>query len=369
MINPKDFLSYLKNKNINFFSGVPDSLLKELLHLFEADDINHIITANEGLSVSLAAGYSLATGNIPLIYMQNSGLGNAINPIVSLLHKDVYDLPVLFLIGWRGRPGSNDEPQHMVQGRITLEILKLLNIDYHEISATSNYEDIIDLALKNIYKTRNSQAFIVHENTFFNTAALKREYFHKNYLSREYAIEKIIENFHNDIIISSTGKASRELFMIRKRRGETQKDFLTVGSMGHASSIALGIALNNSKRIICIDGDGALAMHMGALITIGYLKPINFVHIMINNQCHESVGGQPTCTNQVNYRRLTDSLGYKQYLVLNKKRDFESITKKIKKFPAFIEVIVNNRVLDNLPRPDKAPKENKLNFMKYLNSD
>ena len=368
MINPANFLSYLKNKNINFFTGVPDSLLKNFLDLI-VNEKNHIIAANEGLAVSLAAGYNLATGNLPLIYMQNSGLGNAINPITSLLHKDVYDIPVLFLIGWRGRPGSNDEPQHMVKGKITLEILKLLNIDFHEVSGKCNYKEIIDLAIKNIIQKKNSQALIVHENTFLSPRIIKSESPNKTQISREYAIEKIIENFQNDIIISTTGKSSRELFMIRKRRGEIQKDFLTVGSRGHASSIALGIALNSSKRIICIDGDGSLAMHMGNLITIGYLKPINFVHVLINNQCHESVGGQSTYTNYIDYKQLSNSLSYKQFMVINKKEDFDLISKKIKKSPIFIEVIVNNFVKDNLPRPDKTPIENKLNFIKHLNDD
>jgi len=299
MINPKEFYEELRSQGIDFFTGVPDSSLKYLCAYVtdNTDKKNHIIAANEGNAIALAAGKYLATKKIPIIYMQNSGQGNSINPLASLIDSDVYSIPLLMLIGWRGEPGKKDEPQHVKQGKITLKLLETLGIP-HEV-LPENIEEAKSTIKKAFqYMTTNNAPYaIVIKKGSFEEYVLQNKVESNYDMSREDAIKILTDNLEErDIVVSTTGKASRELFEYREELWQGhEKDFLTVGSMGHSSSIALGIALSRPERAVyCFDGDGALIMHLGASAIIGQNAPSNFKHIILNNGVHDSVGGQPT---------------------------------------------------------------------------
>ncbi|WP_411169856.1 phosphonopyruvate decarboxylase [Clostridium sp. MB05] len=376
MIDVSNFYVELTKNEIDFFTGVPDSLLKDFCAYIKDNtkSENNIIAANEGNAVAMAAGYHLATGKIPLVYMQNSGLGNAINPLASLIDELVYSIPMILVVGWRGEPGIKDEPQHKKQGLITKELIEILGIKYEILSEdTSNEEAKIIIEKAYSYSKQNNEAvaLIIKKGTF-GEYRLKDNDGGKFELSREEAIEIIISKTkEDDIIISTTGMASRELFEIREKRGEShEKDFLTVGSMGHASQIALGIALNKKDRdIYCIDGDGALLMHLGGLAIIASQNPENFKHIVINNGAHDSVGGQETVALNLDLRKTAISLGYKAAYSCSTKEDLERISREIKdiKGPVLLEVIVKKGARKNLGRPTTTPIENKENFMRFLN--
>lgn len=357
----------------DFFTGVPDSQLKELCdYLMRKEGIGkrHLIAANEGNCVGLAVGYYLATGEIPVVYLQNSGLGNIVNPSVSLLHPKVYGIPCIFIIGWRGEPGTHDEPQHIYQGEITEVLLRVLEIDYIIITKETTLQEITD-AMKNfdgLLAQGKSVAFIIKKAVFESEG--KVDYQNANLLVRENVIEKIVDVAGDDLIISTTGKASRELFEIRERKGQGhQRDFLTVGSMGHSSSIALGIALNKpNTKIWCMDGDGAVLMHMGAMALIGANKPGNMVHIVINNEAHETVGGMPTVGEKVDFVQIAKGCGYpRQMPVCNKKELMEALSEaKSGRELMFIEVKCNISSRVDLGRPTTTAQENKKHFMDYL---
>lgn len=370
MINCKEFYEALKENDLTFFTGVPDSLLKDFSGYINNNATN-IIAANEGNAVALALGYHLSTNKIPTVYMQNSGLGNAINPLVSLAHKEVYSIPMLLFIGWRGEPGKKDEPQHIAKGKITLSLLKTLGIKYEILP--ENLEDA-NIAIKNsvsyMKKKNLPYAIVVKKGTF-------EEYkpdnaFDKNFeLTREDALKIIVPILDKkDAVVSTTGKLSRELFELRESRNESHnKDFLTVGGMGHASSIALGIALQKSDRnIYCFDGDGALIMHMGALSTIGMLKPKNFKHVIFNNFVHDSVGGQPTAASFIDFKKLAKSNGYNKVFLAKNSKQLEKKFKKLKKSegPSLLVININKGSRSNLGRPNKSPVENKEDLMEFL---
>lgn len=376
MINTKDFYECLNKNNVEFFCGVPDSLLKDIC-AFITKNIskkNHIITSNEGAAIALASGYYLATGKIAMAYMQNSGIGNAINPLLSLADKNVYNIPILLLIGWRGEPGVKDEPQHITQGKLTLPLLDLMEIPYTVISNESlDFEEKINETIKQIKQTNIPHAIVVKKNTF-KSFRLKDDSNVEYKMTREDAIKIIIDGLdENDIVISTTGKTSRELFEYRKKKKHSHnKDFLTVGSMGHSSQIALAIAnekINNN--VYCIDGDGSVIMHTGSLGIIGANGNSNFKHIVINNGSHDSVGGQPTIGYDVNFGKLASEFGYKSYHSCS---DSESLISKLKilksqKGPVLLEVKVRKGSRTDLGRPTRSPKENKLDFMKFLNKN
>lgn len=360
-------------KEYEFFTGVPDSQLKPLcnylLNTFGVSK-NHIIAANEGNCVALAAGYFLATGKIPVVYMQNSGIGNAINPIVSLLNNRVYEIPCVFVIGWRGEPGIHDEPQHVYQGEITIKLLNDIGVKTFIIRENTTqtdislYKDTIDELLKE----GKSVAFIICKDSL--------EYFEDNksqnayIMKREEAIEHIVNLVEDDIIISTTGKTSRELFEIREKRYEGhQCDFLTVGSMGHSSSIAMGIALQKPyRKIWCIDGDGAAIMHMGAMAVIGAYAPSNMIHIIINNEAHESVGGMPTVSKNIDFLKIAQGCGYINTVTVNDLLELDREVKKARTVNqlSLIEIKVALGAREDLGRPSVSPKDNKLQFMKEL---
>lgn len=360
----------------DFYTGVPDSQLNSLCnYLMDKYGISkehHIIAANEGNCTAIAAGYYLATDKIPVVYMQNSGEGNIINPVVSLLNEKVYAIPCVFIIGWRGEPGVHDEPQHIYQGEITLTLLKDMNIEYFVIDKNTTEDELTQImeGFKEILSAGRNVAFVVKKGAL--SYDNKVVYKNSNSMSRENIIKHIVKITGEDPIISTTGKASRELFEIREANSQEHKyDFLTVGSMGHSSSIALGIAINKpDKKIWCIDGDGAALMHMGAMALVGANRPQNMVHIIINNGAHETVGGMPTVGSEINFVGIASACGYPKAVSVD---NFEKLDRELKsakegKKLTMIEVKCSIGAREDLGRPTTTAIENKNNFMKYINS-
>lgn len=365
---------FLGTIDSDFYTGVPDSQLKALCNYlidsYGTDPRHHVIAANEGNAVAIAAGYHLATGKVPVVYMQNSGEGNGINPMASLLNKKVYAIPTVFIIGWRGEPGVHDEPQHIFQGEITTKILEVMETEYFIVSKeTESYEieKTMDTFRKEL-KKGNSVAFVIKKDAL--DFGRKVEYKNNHFMRREEIIEHITAVSGDDPVICTTGKASRELFEIREREGAVHAaDFLTVGSMGHCSSIALGVALHKpNTRVWCIDGDGAVLMHMGALAVIGSIRPKNLIHIVINNGAHETVGGQPTAAGAVDLVLAAKACGYPCSISADTFDDLDEALKKAKETDGlcFIEVKCGIGARDDLGRPTVVAVENKNNFMKYL---
>jgi len=369
MIIPSDFYDILKKHNINFYTGVPDSLLKNFCVYVDehCKPQEHIITANEGNAIALAAGYYLATGKISAVYMQNSGLGNAVNPLTSLTDKEVYRIPLLIIIGWRGELDGRDEPQHVKQGRITPSLLELLEIPYRILDAKSNPDTLMDELFKITNTSQTPVALLVRKDTFADYRS-KLQINNKAILMREDALRQILALANpKDLVVSTTGKTSREVFELRTERGETQQDFLTVGSMGHTASIALGVALGNpARRVLCLDGDGSLLMHMGALPIIGSLKPANLVHVLLNNGAHESVGGQPTVANQIDFAAIAKACGYRDYRLATDNASLISCWEAIDQAPGpvLLEVRICKGARNDLGRPTCTPEQNKSAFIK-----
>ena len=372
MINLPSFYKSLKKNKIDFYVGVPDSLLKSFNSYIEeiVPKDKNIIAANEGNAISIATGYHLATKKIPFVYMQNSGLGNCINPLTSLTNKDTYQIPMILLIGWRGEPKYKDEPQHLMPGKILKKQLELLTIKYFLLDGKTCAKVLIDKAVKEAKKNSLPVALIVSKNTFSEDLIIKNKSVFNSSLSRYKSIECIVSHYKKDLIVSTTGKASRELFEIRKSGNGPMNDFLSVGSMGHVSSIAMGIAIGcKEKKIICIDGDGSLIMHMGSLGIIGNKKISNLKHFLINNGCHESVGGQITAGSTIEFSKIAKACGYSFVAKCKTIKQLERAIIKSHNYkgPIFIEIQVNNNSIKNLSRPNKSPIENKDNFVKFLN--
>ena len=355
----------------DFYTGVPDSQLKALCNYLtnNADPKNHIIAANEGNAVALGAGYHLATGKIPVIYMQNSGQGNTINPVASLTNDKVYAIPQIFIIGWRGEPNVKDEPQHIYQGEVTLKLLEVMDIAYFVITPETNEDELKEtmVSFNKILEKGKSVAFVVKKGAlkYENKVVYKNNY----QMKREEIIEHIAKITKEDLIISTTGKASRELYEIRDKYSQSHKyDFLTVGSMGHSSSIALGVALNTTNKVWCIDGDGALLMHMGSMGLIGTNKPDNLVHILINNGSHETVGGMKTVCDNMNWEQIAISCGYEYAKSVDNFEDLDKalIECKENKILSFLEIKCAIGAREDLGRPKIPAIENKKNFMEYI---
>lgn len=372
MINTFYFLENLKSNNLTFATGVPDSLLKDLLKALERawGKESNLIAANEGNAIAIAAGHYISTRTPAIVYMQNSGLGNAVNPIISLADSEVYSIPMLILIGWRGEPGTKDEPQHIKQGKITSELLQVLQIPTYRIGPDSNVADILADAKYKMMSELRPVALLISKDTFapVESTKLESEEFH---LSREQAIQSIVDVAPKGaLIVCTTGMASRELFEIRERNGDSHKfDFLTVGSMGHASSIAFGIAMNLPTRsVICIDGDGSFLMHMGASGIIAQSDLKNFYHILINNGAHDSVGGQPTIGFKLNLEKLTKEIGYRETRSCDTDDSLRNNLNEmlVLKGPNFLEIRVNKGARKSLGRPTISPKENLKDFMENI---
>lgn len=369
MIQVDYLFSYLKKKKINFYCGVPDSVLKKTsTHLDKLKKNKHIITHNEGGAIALAAGYHLKEKKIACVYLQNSGLGNIINPLISMAHKNVYSIPMILLIGWRGAPKTKDEPQHIAQGKITREILKLLDINHCVLNNIKDFNKLDKLIIEAKSKSRPIACLIKKDVLQSLNKKIPNKDDEKIKLKRHQVITHIVKEKKQKIkIFSTTGFTSRELYKIRKINNQKTKDFYNVGAMGHSSMLALGYSLfSKKKKILCLDGDGALLMHMGSLGTIGEYANKNFKHIVFNNKQHESVGGQKTPVTNVNFKKLSISCGYKNYFVTKNITDFK---KKYPLFlskngPSFFEIIVSSGTLNNLGRPNNLI-DIKKNFQKY----
>jgi phosphonopyruvate decarboxylase len=354
MIKVSALINLLKKNKCNFYTGVPDSVLKELSsYLQNTNKKKHIIATNEAPAVSIGIGQYLSTKKIPAIYMQNSGLSNALNPLISIAHKKVYSIPLILIIGWRGSPYVKDEPQHNVKGKITKEILKLLNIKYTILRSSSDIKKF-DKQIKSAKKNKSIVACLIEQGTLEKNKNTKKKKSYYN-LNKEFFLKNLLQNLKkNTKIISSTGYNSRELMYLREKyKFKNTKDFYMVGGMGHTSSVALGYSLSSKNKTICIDGDGSLLMHLGSIKTAGNFANKNFKYILLNNNAHDSVGGQSTYANDVDFEKLSKSLGFNNFYSIDNKKNLKKIIKKFlsEKKLSFLEVKVSNSKIKKLPRP------------------
>ena len=379
MIRPEFFIEKLRENGIDCFAGVPDSLLKNICaYITDHCDAQHnIITANEGAAVGLAAGHYLATAQPACVYMQNSGEGNIINPLASLTDPEVYNIPVLLLIGWRGRPGVHDEPQHVKQGKVTTGLLNTMGINFDVLSKDE------DKAAKQIAKAvealkrKEVYALVIEKDTFED---YKLQHVEKNDLtmSREEAIQTVAAALgEKDCVVSTTGMISRELFEYRTAMNQGHgHDFLTVGSMGHASQIALGIAMAKPERKVwCFDGDGAAIMHMGSMAIVASKAPKNYIHVVFNNGAHDSVGGQPTVGLKIDLPAVAKAVGYQAAICVSSKEELEkglstlNAQRSTPEGPILLEVKVKKGNRKDLGRPTTTPIENKEAYMAFLRGE
>lgn len=370
MIRPEYFIEKLRENGIDCFAGVPDSLLKNICAYItdHCDEAHNIITANEGAAVGLAAGHYLATGQPACVYMQNSGEGNIINPIASLTDPEVYNIPVLLLIGWRGRPGVHDEPQHVKQGKITTGLLNVMGINYEVLAKEEDKaEKQIAKAIKAL---QNKEVFaLVIEKDTFDAYTLQNVEKNDLTMSREEAIQMVAAALgEKDVIVSTTGMISRELFEYRTAMNEShERDFLTVGSMGHASQIALGIAMaKQDRKVWCFDGDGASIMHMGSMAIVASKAPKNYIHVVFNNGAHDSVGGQPTVGLKIDLPAVAKAVGYKSVYSVSTKEELLNQLTDFDEAPMFLEIRVKKGNRKDLGRPTTTPIQNKEALMEFL---
>jgi phosphonopyruvate decarboxylase len=373
MINTNQFLSFARKIGIEFFTGVPDSLLMEFSKYLDKNfgSENHIIAANEGGAIGLAIGYNLATSKVPLIYLQNSGFGNIINPIVSIADKNIFSIPMVLLIGWRGEPGFKDEPQHLKQGQITLKLLEDLDIPYFVLhketrEACKQLNKLYEIAHKN----QKPVALVVKKDSFSPTKTIEKNS-SLNYSLRFDVLNTILNLVENsDIIVSTTGKTSREIFQIKSENENIKNPcFYTIGGMGHCSQIALGISINNKQnKVFCIDGDGSFIMHLGSNAITANYGASKLYHIILNNESHESVGGQPTIANKLDFKNLSKGLGYREYKCLKSIKDIKDFFGDTDKIigPILIEIKIEKGSSSSLGRPTKTPLEQKSDFISEI---
>jgi len=373
MLSPKNVFETLQAQGIDFFTGVPDSLLRSFCAYImdHAKPGAHVITANEGNAIALASGYFLGTGRPALVYMQNSGFCNAINPLTSLADPGVYGIPMLLMVGWRGFPEIPDQPQHAKLGRLMPRLLDVLEYPWWVLAAnTPDLEVLIGKVCREMYKRMTPVVLIVKPGTF-EPYEPQRSRSTGLSLNRETAIKIIVDLLDtNTMIVSTTGKISRELYEYREVKGDQHaRDFLTVGSMGHAASIAMGVAAaQHRRRIVCLDGDGSVLMHMGSLAVIGQSGLANLLHIVLNNGAHDSVGGQPTAAFDISLTDVARACGYRRALCVADGPRLIVALRKLMKLsgPTFLEVRVNTGARSNLARPKTSPIENRDAFMREL---
>jgi len=371
MISPAEFSAELHKLGIDFFTGVPDSLLQSLCAYID-DTLpvgQHTITANEGNALAMAAGYYLGTGKPACVYMQNSGLGNVVNPLTSLTDAEVYRIPALLIIGWRGEPGVKDEPQHVKQGRITPQMLSLLDVPAFSLHAQSDFQTVLAQATSTMLSSQCPVAILVHKDTFSAYKASKVSATTTQF-SREAALKALLQLSEADTaFVATTGKTSREVYELRAQAGQEQRDFLTVGSMGHASSIALGLALAKpEQKVTCLDGDGALLMHLGAAAIIGQSKAANLLHVVLNNSAHESVGGQQTVAGALDLKSVALALGYQNYYKAASAAELAQLWPQCTAAagPNMLEITIACGSRADLARPKSTPEQNKQAFMEHL---
>lgn len=376
MLDQKAVFNLLQNEGVDFITGVPDSLLNEFCS-YAANELpseSHVIAANEGNAIALAAGYHLATGSIPLVYMQNSGIGNALNPLLSLTNKEVYAIPLILLIGWRGAPGTNDHVQHKKQGELTPVLLDSLRIPFKIMD--SDDDSAFDLLKWAVGKARDESgpvALIAKKGVFEKGKKKESDSEHMNYeMSRESAIDYLIKSLPEDTIyVATTGRATRELYDLRTLHGDGhERDFLNVGAMGHTSSIAAGMAISKKDRfVVCLDGDASAIMHLGALPIIGKIGPKNFLHVILNNSAHESVGGQPSAGSHANLTAIAENTGYKTVRkpVKTKQELKEAINILLEgEGPRFIDIRIKKGIRDDLGPLKASISELKDIFMNFI---
>jgi phosphonopyruvate decarboxylase len=369
MISPGGLYQFLEQRGINWYAGVPDSLLKHFLMYLQDHSGEHIITANEGLAIGLGAGYHLATGGIPVVYLQNSGLGNIINPLTSLADKEVYGIPMLLLIGWRGKPGVADEPQHIKMGRITIPLLETLEVPVYilEQDPEKSFEQI-DAAINKAKVEQSPVALLVPEGIFEGYKGKPEQQVHS--LEREGVINELIAHLNStDVVVCTTGKIGREFYELNKMAGDKINNYLlSVGAMGHANHVALGIRNHSIRRLVMLDGDGALLMQMGGMATIGQYAPGKFVHIVINNGSHESVGGQPTEGFSIDLCAIALACGYTKATRVSNQAELQAWLKELWYVQAteFVEILTNKNSRPDLGRPVGSPAEWKNDLMTAL---
>lgn len=371
MIAPERLYQFLQEKGISFYTGVPDSLLKYFLKYIQehAADNEHIITANEGLAIALASGYHLSTGKLPLVYLQNSGLGNIINPLTSLADKEMYAIPILLLIGWRGKPGTSDEPQHLKMGRITIPLLDVLGVPFYLLddNEASSFEKI-NQAIREATVQQKPVALLAPEEIFekYEGVTIPEMYS----LVREEVIKKIIAHLKGDeMVICTTGKTGREFYEQNNDAGKKiSKYLLSVGAMGLANHIALGLQNKPGEKIIMLDGDGALLMHLGALPSLAHHASYHFIHIVLNNGSHESVGGQPTEGYTADLCRIAGASGYQQTIRINDEKNLEHWLNNDLSAGGiqFVEIRINKNSRASLGRPAGKPVDWKNELMNIL---
>lgn len=369
----QDFARILEKNKIDFHTGIPDSTFKgwmSYLHDMHDKQLTNIIASNECEAIAIAAGYYLATGKIAAVYMQNSGLGKTVNPLTSLCDPEVYSIPILLMIGWRGEPGKKDEPQHKKMGSITLKLLDTLEIPHRILPNDEKKANMVVEELIKIAQDESKPVALIVKRGTIDRYESKAELITNHEMNREDAIVAIAEALNTeDVIISTTGKTSRELFEHRKRNKQLPRDFYTVGSMGCSASIALGIAMQKQdKKVYVFDGDGAVIMQMGALASIGHYNPKNLIHIVFDNQCHDSTGGQPTVCSTVSLDKIALNCGYNYAKAVSTKKKMLRELQKIQDStgPHMLVVKVNKGARADLGRPTTTPIENKEAFMKFL---
>lgn len=376
MIRAEQLYDHLGREGISFYTGVPDSLLKNFLQYVQDHTAGeqHIITANEGLALALASGYYLQSGKLPLVYLQNSGLGNLVNPLSSLADQEMYGVPMILLIGWRGEPGIPDEPQHRKMGAITVPLLEVLGVPVFKLDQQSiDPLQIVSTAIQTAREKQNPVALLLSADIFEKVQYEKTTIPATLSLQRESVIRELINTLSGDeTVICTTGKSGREFDEQNKAAGnKIKKYFLSVGAMGHASHIALGIHLQSPSKTILIDGDGALLMHMGALPTISHFANKNFIHLLINNGCHESVGGQPTEAFRVDCTAIARASGYQHtFLIRNEQELNHWLQNSLSSSDTqFVEIRTNAISRPDLGRPAGDPKDWKNDFMSHLTND
>lgn len=376
-MDARDFLRGLKRLGVDFYTGVPDSLLKPLNDTLVADcglTGAHVVAANEGGAAALAAGHYIATGRPALVYLQNSGIGNAVNPLASLLHPRVYGIPCVFVVGWRGEPGVPDEPQHAFQGAVTREMLELTGLAVLELERGTGGEAFSDLLTRagEALATGRSVAFLAHKGALTGGEPPRAEA-EQPALTREEALRMILVNADEaDCFVSTTGKASREVFALREALGQPHDhDFLTVGSMGHAGMIALGMAMARPGRVFwCLDGDGAALMHLGALAVEAQQKPLNLIHVLLNNGAHESVGGMPVAGGHLRFAPIAKASGYGTVFTAADGDELRLLLPRVRREisggPRFLEILLRQGSRADLGRPTETPRDNLRGLMRTL---
>jgi phosphonopyruvate decarboxylase len=378
MISAAEFITWVREHGLREFFGVPDSLLRALSSELEAPhDLakpgSHVIMANEGAAVGAAVGSYLASGRPALVYMQNSGLGNAVNPLVSTADAEVYSVPMILVIGWRGMPGEHDEPQHLKQGRVTPGLLELLDIPWRLLPkdvklARDTLADLVEVSITQ----RRPVALLVAKGTFAAEPNVASKPTTETLWTREAALEAVIKLAgHKRLVVATTGMLGRELYEIRQKSNQENLDFLNIGSMGHAISIALGATVaDTGSEVVCLDGDGSIAMHLGSLAVVGKEKPARLLHIVFNNRVHDSVGGQPTAVSELDLAMVAESLGYSSAMTATATEDVQRFFTETasKPGPHFLQILVRSGSRSDLGRPLESPYEMLSQLRKALGS-